>query len=208
MQSDLIYVLSAGHGEFERLVVAPGDAEEAFYLTGLAMNISWKYQMLSIVISDKEVSESTFSFDEKNTIFVTPQKPLIWNGKGSYLRYKETKNGISPLSFPGTKGALVKGTGYEHNEMGIATEDEKEIELMQNKRMRKYELMKKEVNKIKNSKKAVMAWGLTKGPAIEAAEKLGIKVIQPLILNPFPESQIKKALLGVNQLLVVEVNTD
>ncbi len=214
-QSDLMYVLSAGHGEFERLVVAPGDAEEAFYLTGLAMNISWKYQMPSIVLSDKEVSESTFSFDEKNVKFVTPQKPLMWNGKGSYLRYKQTKDGISPLAFPGTKGALVKGTSYEHNEMGIATEDEKEIKAMQDKRMKKYELMKREVDKIKSvkvygnkkSKKAVMVWGLSKGPAIEVAEKLGLKVIQPLILNPFPEKQIKKELEGVNQLLVAEVNS-
>ena len=63
-QGDLLFVLSAGHGDFFRFVVAPGDAEEAFYLTGLAMNMAWKYQMPAIVLIDKEISEDTFNLDE------------------------------------------------------------------------------------------------------------------------------------------------
>ena len=60
----ILFVLSAGHGDFFRFVVAPGDSEEAFYLTGLSMNVAWKYQLPAIVLIDKEISEDTFNLEE------------------------------------------------------------------------------------------------------------------------------------------------
>jgi 2-oxoglutarate ferredoxin oxidoreductase subunit alpha len=63
MQGDLAFVVHAGHGEFVRVVLAPGDAEEAFYTTGLAMNLAWKFQIPTLVLSDKHLSESIFSFE-------------------------------------------------------------------------------------------------------------------------------------------------
>jgi 2-oxoglutarate ferredoxin oxidoreductase subunit alpha len=39
-QGDLLFVLHAGHGDFLKFVVAPGDAEEAFQWTALAMKIA------------------------------------------------------------------------------------------------------------------------------------------------------------------------
>jgi len=85
---------------------------------------------------------------------------------------------------------------------------------MQNKRLRKFREMKKEVDKLeavnvygkKTAKKAIICWGSTKGPAKEAAEKLDIKMIQPIILEPFPEKQMKKALRGVKKIALVETN--
>ena len=58
----------------------------------------------------------------------------------------------------------------------------------------------------KNSKTAIIVWGSTKGPAKETAEKLDIKMIQPIVLQPFPEKQMKKALLGVEKLISIETN--
>jgi 2-oxoglutarate/2-oxoacid ferredoxin oxidoreductase subunit alpha len=213
-QSDLLHVLSSGHGDFTRFVVAPGDAEEAFFLSGLALNIAWKYQIPSIILSDKEVSESTFSFDSRKIQEVFPEKIESWDNKKEYLRYQKTKSGISPLAFPGQKNIVVKTTSYEHDEKGIAVEDAKSIKEMQDKRIRKFESLRKEVNKIKcvnvygnkNSKKALIFWGSVKGAAIEASKKLGIKAVQIMIFQPFPEKQLKKALEKVEKLISVETN--
>jgi 2-oxoglutarate ferredoxin oxidoreductase subunit alpha len=163
---------------------------------------------------DKEISESTFSFDKDVLNKIKREKPLLWNKKGKYLRYKDTKNGISPLAFPGEKNVVLKANSYEHDEFGITVEDEKRVEKMQNKRLRKFKEMEKEVDKLeavkvygkKTAKEAIIAWGSTKGPAKEAAEALGIKMIQPVILEPFPEKQLKKALRGVKRLISVETN--
>jgi 2-oxoglutarate/2-oxoacid ferredoxin oxidoreductase subunit alpha len=211
-QSDLLHVLSSGHGDLLRFIVAPGDVEEAFSLTALAINISWKYQIPSIILSDKDLSESTFTLDE---VKVESISPVIWDKKQDYLRYKNSKDGISPLAFPGDKNAVIKVTSYEHNEKGIAVEDAKSIKEMQDKRLKKYNSLIKEVQKMKcvniygnkKSKKAIIVWGSNKGVAMEVGEKLGIKVIQILVFQPFPEKEVKKALMGVNKLIAVETNT-
>ncbi len=214
-QSDLLYVLSAGHGDFDKFVVAPGDAGEAYYLTGLALNIAWKYQLPSIVLSDKELAESTYSFDSKIIQKVTESQTSLWNGKGEYKRYFITRDGISPLAFPGRKGVLVKGASYEHDEFGITVDDEKSIKAMQDKRTRKFLSLKKEVDKIKSvnvygNKKSTIAlvvWGSVKGAALEAAEKEGIRFVQPMIMSPFPEKQMKQALKGARRVIVAELNS-
>ncbi len=214
-QSDLLHVLSSGHGDFVRFVTAPGDAEEAFYLAGLSLNISWKYQIPSIILSDKEICENTVSFDEESIKKVLAGKTELWNGKGQYLRYKITENGISPLAFPGNGKATVKGSSYEHDEAGIAVEDEESIKKMQDKRLKKYSFLKKKIDKMKcvnvygdkKSRKAIIVWGSVKGAAIEASDSLGIKVIQPMVFQPFPEKEIKKHLKEIDQLISIESNS-
>ena len=214
-QSDLLYVLSSGHGDFDKFVVAPGDEGEVFYLSGLALNIAWKYQIPAIILSDKELSESTYSFDEKLTKTPPKSKPLLWNGKGVYGRYKITKDGISPMAFPGRKGIIVKGISYEHDEDGITVDDEKSIKAMQDKRIRKFKTLKKEVDKIKSVKvygnkkstTALVVWGSVKGAALEAAESEGFRLVQPTIMSPFPDQQMKAALKGTRRIIVAELNS-
>ena len=213
-QGDLLFVLNAGHGDILKFVIVPGDAEEAFIWAGKALDIAWEYQTPVVLLVDKEVSESTFDFNLALLKKVRIKKPLLWDKKGKYERYKDTKTGISPLAFPGDKKAVVKTTSYEHDEFGITVEDEKSVIKMQNKRLRKFKKMKQAIEKMpavkvygkKNSKMAVIAWGSTKGPAKEVAEKIKIKMIQPIILEPFPEKQIKKALKGVEKLVLIETN--
>jgi 2-oxoglutarate ferredoxin oxidoreductase subunit alpha len=213
MQGDLAFVVHAGHGEILRVVLAPGDADEAFYTTGLAMNLAWKFQIPAFVLSDKHLSESIFSF-EADLDKVKPEKPLLWNNQGEYKRYTDTQNGISPLAFPGNPSAIVKATSYEHDESGITTEEPEAIARMQRKRLRKRKALEDELEKYEtvnvygnpDSKTALLCWGSTKGACIEVAEALDLKVVQPLILEPLPVEALKKALSGADKIIDVEVN--
>jgi len=216
LQGDLLFVLSAGHGDFPRFVIAPGDAEQCTIYSALGLNLAWKYQTPVILLLDKDVSENTFSVDERIANFHEfehefPQ--ILWDKKGEYKRYKITKNGISPLAFPGEKNAIIKANSYEHDEFGITIESE-EVEKMQEKRLRKYQKMAEEVENLpavkvygnEKSKTALISWGITKGAAKEVAENLNIKLIQPIIIEPFPKEQMKRALNGVEKLFSVELN--
>jgi len=213
-QGDLLFALAAGHGDIVRFVVAPGDADESYFWAGKLLNLSWKYQTPSILLIDKQVSESIFELEKNSLNKVKYEKSLSWNKKGGYLRYKDTKNGISPLAFPGDKKAIIKSNSYEHDEYGITIDDPELVEKMQNKRLRKFKEMGKEVEKLesvkvygnKKSEKAIIAWGSSKGPAKEAAEKLGIKMIQPIFIQPFPEKQMKNALKDVKKVFLAETN--
>jgi 2-oxoglutarate ferredoxin oxidoreductase subunit alpha len=214
-QSDLLFSLWSGHGDFEKFVVAPSDAEESFYWAGKLLNLCWQYQTPSILLTEKDISEGTFSVNKEVLAKVKKEKELLWNGKGDYERYKITSNGISPLAYPGAKNAIVKANSYEHNEKGYSEEESKEmIKAMQSKRLAKFKLMEQEVDLLesvkiygnKKSKTAVVAWGLGAIAARTAVETLGLKLIQPIVLAPFPTKQIKKAFNGVEKVICVEVN--
>lgn len=213
-QGDLHFVLHAGHGEFARFVVAPGDAEEAYFWAGTALNIAWKYQMPSFILSDKTLNEGVVSFDKGEAGSVAEEKIPPWDGKAPYKRYAQTDNGVSPLAFPSDEGALVKVNSYEHDEFGITIEDVASVTAMGEKRLRKEKALVEELKKYKvvatygkeNSATAILCWGSNKGPAREVAETLGLKVIQPIILSPFPIVQLREALTGVTRLIAVENN--
>ncbi len=213
MQGDLSFVINSGHGEFAKVVLAPGDADEAFNLAGLAMNLAWKFQIPSFVLSDKHLSESIFSF-EADIDKVKPEDALLWDGQGEYKRYLDTQNGISPLAYPGTPAAIVKATSYEHDEYGIATEESEQIISMQKKRLRKRKTLINELSKHEQvkvygnieSRTVLISWGSTKGACIEVAEELGLKVVQPLVLEPFPAEPLRKVLTGADKIINIEVN--
>jgi len=212
-QSDLFFVLNAGHGEFVRLVVAPGDPDEAFVLAALAMNLAWKYQIPAFVVTDKNLAESTFSFQSRGDE-VGREEPPTWDGKGQYRRYARGQGGVSPLAFPGRRGAVVKANSYEHDQYGITTEEPEDTSAMADKRLGKREGLSADIERMEavrvygkaDAAAALIAWGSTKGAAVEVGEDLGLRVIQPLVLEPLPVAQIKRAIEGAARVVAVENN--
>ena len=213
-QADLLFVLNAGQGEFPRLVVAPGDAEEAYFWSATALNMSWKYQIPSIILSDKALCEGTYSFNLGLVEESKEEKPLLWDRKGTYKRYMDTKTGVSPLTFIPDKEGIIKVDSYEHDEFGITTEDPQETKMMQDKRLRKEEYLARDLEgyetvKVygdKDSSIAILCWGSNKGVCVEAGERLGLKVIQPVVLSPLPLKQLQKAFQGIKKVVCVENN--
>lgn len=207
-QGDLLFALNSGHGDIVRFVIAPGDASESYEWSARAMNLAWQYQTPVILLTEKDLSEGTFSF---NLVDIKKQEALIGKNKEDYKRYEITEDGISPLAFPG-KEAIVKATSYEHDEFGISTEDKEMIQKMQDKRLRKFEAMEKEVESMKavnvygDSETAIICFGGSKGVVKSVCEKLGFKMIQPIVLEPFPYKQMTEALKGVKKIICVESN--
>ncbi len=213
-QTELHFALHAGQGEFVRFIVAPGDTEEAYFWSAQAMNMSWKYQIPSIILSDKNMGEGVFNFDINSIPEVHEEAPSLWDRKSPYKRYLFTENGVSSLAFVLDKEAIIKVNSYEHDEYGITTEDPKQTILMQDKRMSKEKYLQEELEKFETVKVygnrdasvSLLCWGSNKGVCVELAERLGIKVIQPLVLWPFPIEQFQRALSGVKKLVCVESN--
>lgn len=218
-QSDLHFVLHAGQGEFPRLVVAPGDAEESYGWSFLALQLAWKYQVPAIILCDKSLNEGTYSFDRSELEGYLPdpgvpgEEPVT--GK-NYVRYRLTESGISPLTFPGKPDTVVKVSSYTHDETGLATEDAEISRIMAEKMMKKGAMLQKEIDHPGavrtygdcSSPVALLAWGSNKGVACDVAGFLGIRVIQPIVLSPFPLRQMKEALSGVKRLVSVENNME
>jgi 2-oxoglutarate ferredoxin oxidoreductase subunit alpha len=213
-QSDLHFVLHAGQGEYPRLIVAPGDAAEALYWSAVAMNMAWKFQIPAFILSDKTLSEGTYSVNPAAISEVRSGDSPQWTGFAPYLRYADATDGVSPLAFPGMKDAVIKVNSYAHDEAGITTEDAHIVGQITGKRLRKGEMLADEmrgydgvnVSGLPGASTALFCWGSTKGVCNEIAALLGLRVIQPIVLSPFPSDQLKKAMAGVRKLISVEEN--
>ena len=210
-QADLDFARAAGQGEFPRLVVAPGTAEEAYFWSASALNLSWKYQIPVIVLADKTLCEGMFSFDAVAAGKAGEEETPGGGGEG-YRRYLDTDTGVSPLAFPPAPGAAIKVNSYEHDERGLTTELPEATREMQEKRLRKGAALATELNRFPAvtvrgaaaAKTAVLCWGSNAGVCAEAAGALGIRAVSVSVLSPFPSALLKRALAGVTRTVSVE----
>ncbi|OGS28235.1 MAG: pyruvate ferredoxin oxidoreductase [Elusimicrobia bacterium RIFOXYB2_FULL_48_7] len=217
-QTELQFALSAGQGEFARFIAAPGDADEAYYWSAVALDLCWKYQMPAFVLTDKTLSEGNYNLNTESQCFISKVDlaQVMWDKKnpGAYKRYQITETGVSPLVFVPEKDAVIKVNSYEHDEAGITTEEPDVTKTMQDQRLLKEKYLAQDLENLrtveiygkKDSKAAIVCWGSNKGVCIELGEKLGLKVIQPVVLSPFPVKKFGEALQGVEKTIYVENN--
>jgi 2-oxoglutarate/2-oxoacid ferredoxin oxidoreductase subunit alpha len=213
-QAELQFVLHAGQGEFPRLVVAPADPGEAYRWSLAAMQLAWKYQIPAFVLPDKTLSEGTYSVDYETLAGLPVADPVLWDGEALYRRYQDTPAGISPLAFPGGKDAIVKVNSYAHDEDGITIEDAAQVTIMAEKRRRKEAQLKEElirypcvnVRGTAGATTALLCWGSVRNACDEVAAQLGLRVIQPVVLSPFPNQQFSDACRGTDRIIAVEEN--
>jgi 2-oxoglutarate ferredoxin oxidoreductase subunit alpha len=213
-QADLLFVQHAGQGEFPRFIVAPGTTEEALYWSEVAMNIAWEFQIPSFILSDKTLSEGTYSTDLSQVQKILPVNPPGGDRTALYRRYTDTPSGISPLAFPGTDGAVVKVNSYAHDESGITTEEAELVDLMTKKRLRKAEGLRQAMSRYPQvdlfgdqaAPVALLCWGSTAAVCREVAGRLGLRVVRPVVLSPFPVESLTKALEGTGTVIAVEEN--
>jgi 2-oxoglutarate/2-oxoacid ferredoxin oxidoreductase subunit alpha len=223
-QADLRFALHAAHGEFPRLIIAPGDVVESFYDTFDAFNYAERYQVPVIVLVDKFLA-STYKdvplFDTGGMKVdrgdFLQEADLAKNP--DYKRYQWTDLGISPRTRPGQKGGIFWTTGDEHDEYGHITEAPDLRMRMMTKRMRKVELAGQV---IPDSKKATLhgsrsapttlvGWGSTKGAILDGMEELkanGIETnfLQIRYVNPFPSELVQRILSGSSRKIAIENN--
>ena len=223
-QADLRFVLHAAHGEFPRMVIAPGDVVESYYDTFDAFNYADRYQVPIIIMVDKFIASTyrdvpIFNGDgmKVDRGAMVREEDLVKNQ--DYRRYQFNELGISPRSIPGQKGGIFWTTGDEHDEYGHITEASGLRIKMMNKRMRKIQLAD-EV--IPTSKKATLhgprkasitlvGWGSTKGAILDGMEDLqadGIETnfLQIRYVNPFPTKFVEQVLSTTGRKVIIENN--
>ncbi len=171
-QGDLNQAVYGGHGEFPRIVFAPGTLEEAIRLTHRAFNLADQYQVPAIILTDQYFLDQMIPMKKFSLKSLTTEK-YVTETKENYLRYKLTDNGISPRGIPGLGKGLVCADSDEHDEEGRITEDFDQRIAMNDKRLKKLDNYQNiPIDLIGPSEYAVLAvsWGSTYGAVKEALE--------------------------------------
>ena len=187
-QGDLNIARHAGHGEFPRVVLAPGDPLEAEELTSQCFYFSQKFKIPSILISDKHLGESFYTNDSRAEI--TKSDKSIEFG-----RYNS----------------------YEVDKFGSATENPAIVTQNIQARLQKQKDIEDEAKKFKQfkvfgnpeSENVIIGWGSSKGAILDCIESEGVdaKFVQVLYIDPFPKEGLWKELIGKNLILIENNST-
>ncbi len=213
-QGDLRFVLHAHQGEFPRIVLAAGDAEEAYHLTMQAFNLADKYQTPIIIIVDKQICEGGFSnapFNVEN--YKLNRGKFTTKKQSNYKRYALSKDGISLRSVPGSGNQIVANSD-EHNELGYSNDEAKNRMDQMGKRMQKLATCAKEdmpAPKLfgpKNADLTIVSWGSNKGAILEALNNFdNVNFLHLAWISPFPTEAVKKVLSKAKRVLNIECNS-
>jgi len=174
-QGDLNFILHAGHGEFPRVIFAPGSIEETIALARKSFLLADRYQIPVFLMTDQYFADSVQIVEEEIPMEALAREYPIFDR--TYRRYRLTEDGISPLTYPGLSDALVKVASDEHDEEGKITEDLNLRIRMVDKRLKKFMLLRKEAVPPTfygdpDAAAFILCWGSNKLIVKEAAERL------------------------------------
>jgi len=212
-QADLLYAIFSGHGDFPKIVIAPGDQQESFYLAQNATHLSQQLQTPVIFLSDKHIAESGCSLPDFDKLPIKKYKEkFITNPTKDFKRYTlAIQTGVSPRTIPGIKSGQFLANSYEHDQAGFSTEDSIIATQMADKRAKKWATAKKlspspQLFKT-GGKNLIISWGSTKGAILEAFN-LGLKnydYLQIKTLWPLSD-KITSISKNYSKIIVIENN--
>ncbi len=181
-QSDINLMIFGGHGDFPRIVLAPGHPEDCFYLAAEATNLAFKYQCPVYISMDQGLSQNIATVDPFDLEKIEVDDGYQLDAEDLkkldvYKRYAHTENDISPFAKPGTPGGFSLVTGNEHDEWGLVSTDPDNRVQMMKKRMNKIEHAKEHLPEARHfgngdEKIGFIGIGMTYGVILEAMEQL------------------------------------
>jgi 2-oxoglutarate/2-oxoacid ferredoxin oxidoreductase subunit alpha len=222
-QSDLRFVLHASQGEFPRLVVAPGDVDEAFFETFKMFNLTERVQTPGVILLDKHLSESSMTTKPFDTSSLKIERGKLMKHSemehaNGFKRYLVTDDGISPRPIPGQPNGLYVSTSYEHDETGFSCETSSNRIAQVDKRDRKMLSISEEeiapgVYGDDDADLTIVSWGSNKGMILEAMKFLreeGHKVnyLHMIWISPLPVKKITEILSKAKKTLMIEQNKE
>ncbi|MFH1137045.1 MAG: 2-oxoacid:acceptor oxidoreductase subunit alpha [Pseudomonadota bacterium] len=219
-QADLLFTLHAGQDEFPRLILAPGDARQAFHGTIKAFDLAEKYQIPAIILTEHYFANSYFTEDRFDVSGLALERHLLTPeqaaGIKQYKRYLLTDSGISPRAVPGQFPLEIGVDSHEHDEVGHISEDPRMRIAQMDKRLRKMDGLAREISPPlvfgdAGAELALVGWGATLGALEEAVrtlneDGLSVKGVIFSELWPFPREAALGLLEGVSRWFAVEGN--
>src|SRR5260221_3642571 len=220
-QSDLNVAVFDGHGDSPRVVLAPANVEDCFYVAIEAVNIARKYSVPVIILSDQSIATRIEAYDEPDLKTVCQDISPDFTPLPDHKPYDlEVADGVARHAVPGTRilsGQYPIVTGLEHDEFGHPTGSPKLHAQMVAKRRKKLQnlaasLPTPTIYGPPEGNALLVGWGSTQGPikeavdraraAVDSVSSLHIKHIKPL------PPGLEHIFAGFNHVFVVEMNDE
>ena len=215
-QGDVLMARWGTHGDHPIIVLSVSSVSECFSVTIKAFNLSEKFRVPVIILSDEVVAHTRESviLPNQNEIQVfdriTPSVPPEW-----YKPYAENNRGVPDMAAVGD-GYRHHVTGLVHDERGFPTQQPKEVEQFLNRLHNKItkgfsEIVMTKSFEMEDAEVCVIAYGSVARSAMRAvkdARMQGIKagMVQLVTLFPFPRKVVDSALRQCKAVIIPEMN--
>jgi 2-oxoglutarate/2-oxoacid ferredoxin oxidoreductase subunit alpha len=215
-QADMMQARWGSHGDYRIIALAPMSAQEIFYQTILAFNLSERYRTPVFIMTDEIVGHMS----EKVIIpaadaIVTESRPGPKGRKDRFLLYKPGKNGVAPMPAAG-EGYNVHVTGLTHDEKGYPVMTVEAQEQMMDRLCRKIDdnlddIVMTEEHGIEDADIVLVSYGIsarTSMAAMQQARRMGIKVgfLRLITVWPFAQARIQALTERIKGFITVEIN--
>jgi 2-oxoglutarate ferredoxin oxidoreductase subunit alpha len=224
-QADLMQALYGSHGDVSKVVVAPTDVADCFWVAVDAFNIAERYQVPVLVLSDQGIGHRTdailpFDLAAVKTVdrrLATDAELAKVDPKHGFKRYALTADSVSPMTVPGQERGNYLMSGLEHDELGAPVSGSVVHQRMSEKRFKKLAGVPEAYAHLTivagdpHADIGLLAWGAAKGAALEAVDTLSaagvrVRAVVPRLLMPLPVAQIERALEGLKVIHVIELS--
>ncbi|MBI4199969.1 MAG: 2-oxoacid:acceptor oxidoreductase subunit alpha [Chloroflexi bacterium] len=208
-QSDFFLALTPAHGDSMMPIIAPGTVEECLFAIIHAFNWAERYQGPVIVLSEQTLAERVQNIPKPDLSSIAVEGRNVYRGGNGYLRYDGWE--MSPMPVPGGPGAYV-ANGSEHDPFGDTTHLPQRHVQMTERRFSKLKALEDGTYERHHAEEpiALMPWGASKGPALEAYNTLSSRGVRlawyyTMYLHPLPPKLLQE-LQKKELVLVPELN--
>ena len=222
-QQDMMQARWGSHGDYEIIALSPTSPQDIFDLTIRAFNLSEKYRVPVLVMTDAEVGHMT----EKVVIPLQDEveiinRPQIQKGDvepDRFRIYRDSPKGnngyVSPMVAAG-EGYRIHITGLTHDERGYpvmnAEANEWNVQRLIDKiKMHRNEIIQVEEQDIEDAEVVVVSYGISARTSlwpVQQAREEGIRVgfLRLITVWPFPEERIRQLAKDIRAFVVPEIN--
>ncbi len=215
-QGDMMQARWGSHGSYEIIALVPSSPQEIFDLTVTAFNLSEKYRVPVLIMSDEAVGHMS----EKVVIRQVAPDDLVSRKKPhgapeKYQPYKPDKDLVPPMAIAG-EGYRFHVTGLTHDEKGYPAmtaeaQDKLVRRLVDKIRLNKKDIIRYEEVSTEDAEVIVCAYGITARiarRAVQQARDEGIRagLLRPITIWPFPEERVRELAGQVKAFVVPEIN--
>jgi len=215
-QGDMMQARWGSHGSYEIIALVPSSPQEIFDLTITAFNLSERYRVPVLVMSDESVGHMS----EKVVIPRISPKELVSRRRPDgtqeqYLPYKADGDLVPPMAIAG-EGYRFHITGLTHDERGYPVmtaeaQDQLVRRLVDKIRLNKKDIIRYEEVGVEDAEVIVCAYGISARVArlaVQEARNAGIRagMLRLITVWPFAEDRIRELAQQVKAFVVPEIN--
>jgi len=215
-QADMMQARWGSHGQYEIIALAPCSAQEIFYQTITAFNLSERYRSPVLVMTDEIIGHmSEKVVIPKADAITRVSRPKPKGRKDRFKLYAPDKNGVAPMPVAG-EGYQLHVTGLTHDERGypvMTVETQKEMmdrltgKILNNRD----DIIMTEAHQLDDAEIVLVSYGIsarTSLAALHQARAMGMKVglLRLITVWPFAEDRIRELADRVKGFVTVEIN--